>query len=346
MLDKVINFYKSNKYVILWTLGYFVVTWAIMKYMFDFNIFSRLRWWQLAHAHIRGFPGMVFCILILAAVPMYVATTIIIARTKAPLPLFSIKVPEKVRNFLKNAFTQTPMDEPESVTTTTQETQPEIKAEEPAPETPEKDIIPEQVPSEMRIAYARAREHLSRIPVSAFDLGNVTKTHPTTAVATDTTLQQPVETEDIPIPTDFDIDDATEFTDNIPQFTDINFDDDDDTPIEIEDIPSVSDTVEPVVKYMNSKSLPYTVDDDVVITDKFAIVSHIDDDFWVADEENWFAAGKTRKSPIVNVKQIAATHNVQPVLYLAANNIMDIDDLRKQWESDGILIITDLKDLK
>ena len=343
MLDKVVNFFKSNKCVILWTVGYFIATWAIMKYMFNFDIFSRLRWWQLAHAHIHGFPGMVFCILILAAVPMYVATTVVIARTKAPL--FSIKVPEKVRNFLKNAFTQTPMDEPEPVAPTIQEPQPEIKAEEPKSATPEKDIIPEQVPSEMRVAYARAREHLSPTPVSAFDLGHMTKAQASAAV-TETNTQAAPETEDIPIPTDFDIDDANNFIDDVPQFTDINFDDDDDTPIEIEDIPSVSDTVEPVVKYMNSKSLPYTIDDDVVITDKFAIVSHTDDDFWVADDENWFAAGKTRKSPIANVKRIATTHNVQPVLYLATDNIMDIDDLRKTWESDGILVISDLKDLK
>ena len=304
--------------------------------MFDFNIFSRLRWWQLSHAHIHGFAGMVFCILILAAVPMYIATTIVIARTKAPL--FSIKVPETICEFFKKAFTQTPLDEPAPEAPKEQETEVQI-----AENADKKDSVPEQVPSEMRVAYARAREHLSRTPISAFDLGHVTKSQP--AVVAEIP-QQTLENEDIPIPTDFDIEDATDITDNIPQFTDINFDDDDDTPIEIEDVPSIPGTTTAVTKYLDSKSTPYTIDDDVVGTDKYAIVSHTDDDFWVADDENWFAAGKTRKSPIANVKRIATTHNVQPVLYLATDNIMDIDDLRKQWESDGILVISDLKDLK
>ena len=99
------NFYKSNKYVILWTVAYFVATWAIMRFMFNFNIFSALRWHQLMHAHLHGFAGMVFGILILAAVPMYIATTIVIARTKTPL--FTITIPE----FIKKAFQQTPMQE-------------------------------------------------------------------------------------------------------------------------------------------------------------------------------------------------------------------------------------------
>lgn len=267
---------------------------------------------------------------------MYIATTIVIARTKAPL--FSIKVPEKICEFFKKAFTQTPMDEPAPDAPKEQET--EVQPVEIADK---KDPVPEQVPSEMRVAYARAREHLSRTPISAFDLGHVTKSQP--AVIAEVP-QQTLENEDIPIPTDFDIEDATDITDNIPQFTDINFDDDDDTPIEINDVPSIPGTTNAVTKYLDSKSTPYTIDDDVVVTDKYAIVSHIDDDFWVADNDAWFAAGKTRKSPIEVVKHIADTNNVQPVLYLAADNIMDIDDLRKQWENDGIHIVTDLKDLK
>ena len=109
MWNKVKNFYKSNKCAIWWTVLYVFATWAIMQYLFDFNIFSSLRWHQLMHAHLHGFAGLVFGILILAAVPMYIATTIVIARTKAPV--FSVKIPERIKTFFVNAFNQTPMEE-------------------------------------------------------------------------------------------------------------------------------------------------------------------------------------------------------------------------------------------
>ena len=338
MWTKISEFYKSNKCAILWTIGYFIATWAIMRFMFNFDIFSRVRWWQLAHAHLHGFPGFVFGILILAAVPMYIATTIIISRTKEPL--FTIKIPESVRNFFKNAFTQTPMDEPTPVETPQPE-QPIIDTPEPTNKQPS---IPDNIPSEMRVAYMHAMEHTSRTPTSAFDLGNVTKSTKSSSQPEPETITT---NNDMPIPTDFDIDDVDEVIDSVPQFTDISFgdDDDDDTVFEINDIPEISDTNKIVADYMKSKSVPYTIDNDVIVTDKFAIVSHTDSDFWVADTDNWFAAGKTRKSPIELVKHIADAHNVEPVLYLGADNIMDIEKLIPQWESAGIHIITDLKDL-
>ncbi len=328
------NFYKSNKYTILWTVGYFIATWAIMRYMFDFDIFSRVRWWQLAHAHIHGFPGMVFGVLLLAAVPMYIATTVVIARTGAPL--FTIKCPERIKNFFINAFTQTPMDDVAPKNTPTAE-QPQPLPDQNTPS------VPKDIPGELRVAYARAREHAPHMPQSAFDLGNMTRA----------TVQKPIieptpdtPTPDIPIPTDFDITDTDDIIGDIPQFTDINFDDDDDDNTEIENVHNMNETVAPIIKFMESSGMPYTTNDDVVVTNKYAVVAHTDDDFWVADDENWFAAGKTRKSPIAAVLNAAATNNVQPVIYLGADNIMDIDDLRKQWESAGIRIITDLNELK
>ena len=318
-----------------------------MKFMFNFDIFSRLRWWQLTHAHLHGFAGLVFGILLLAAIPMYVATTMVIARTKAPLFNFNFKIPD----FIKNAFIQTPLtEEPQSTVpdnTPISESTPEQKQETESAktETPtETKTLPDNIPSEMRQAYLRAREHLSRVPVSAFDLANVTK-----SVSQNTPQDEP-DTNEMPIPTDFDIPDSDDMTDNIPQFTDITFDDDEDEEYEEDtttanDIHDTSDTTNVVSKYLESKSVPHTTKDDVVITDKFAIISHTDPDFWVADEAAWFAAGKTRKSPIELVKRIAAEHNVGPVLYLGANNIMDVENLIPQWEASGIRIITDLKDL-
>jgi hypothetical protein len=338
MFKKLSDFYKSHKNIILWTVGYFIATWAIMEFMFDFNILSAHRWWQLAHAHIRGFPGLVFGILILAAVPMYIATTIVIARTKEPL--FTIKIPE----FIKRAFVQTPMDDdtekPEPTATLTAES--ETKPDTPAP-------VPDMVPSEMRVAYARAREHIERA-ISAFDLGNITQTSTPQTTEPETNTTTPG---DIPIPNDFDIDDdLDDMISGVPQFKEINFDDDDDYEITDDDIDNqlsqikdVFDTATPVEQYLTSQSMAYHTDNDVVLTDKYAIVSHSDPEFWVADSKSWFAAGKTRPSPIESVKRVANEHNVQPVLFLGSTNIMDIEKLIPQWESDGIRVITDLKDL-
>ena len=329
MLNWVINFYKSHKCVILWTIGYFIATWAIMYFMFDFNVLSTYRWHQLAHAHLRGFPGFVFGILVLAAVPMYVATTIVIAKTQKPL----FTIPE----FIKRAFIQTPMDEdkPAEVSATPQVNQEKT-------DTP---TLPENIPSELRAIYARARENIGRTPQSVFDLGNVTQ--PTTEPKTEPE-QEKTEPTDIPIPTDFDIDDFDDIDNSIPHFTDINFDednDDEEEPVDFDNIKTISDTAKPVTEFLSTKSISYNIDGDVVITDKFAIIAHTDPEFWVADNESWFAAGKTRPSPVELVKSVATAHDVEPVLYLESKNIMDIDTLIPQWESDGIHVITDLKDL-
>ena len=330
MLNWVIDFYKSHKCVILWTIGYFIATWAVMYFMFDFNILSAYRWHQLMHAHLRGFPGFVFGILVLAAVPMYVATTIVIAKTQKPL----FTIPE----FIKRAFTQTPMDEEKSVEESVTPNTDQENTDQP---------LPENIPSELRAIYARAREHIGRTPQSVFDLGNMTQ--PTTEQKTEPAPEK-TEPTDIPIPTDFDIEDIDDIDNSIPHFTEINFDDDDDNddteePVEFDDIKTISDTTNPVTEFLSAKSIPHKTDGDVVITDKFAIIAHTDPEFWVADTESWFAAGKTRPSPIKLVKSVASAHNVEPVLYLGTDNIMDIDNLIPQWESDGVRVITDLNDL-
>lgn len=345
MANWVQDFYTSNKYAILWTAGYTIVAWAIMRYMFNFNIFSALRWHQLMHAHLHGFAGLVFGILILAMVPLYVATTVIISRNNAPLFDFKITIPQ----FIKNAFVQTPMDEPESENTDT----PAVVAPTPTPDAettqpePQNESVPENVPAEMRVAYARARDNIGRAPMSAYDLGNVTKKATPEVLMTTT---QPDNSESgMPIPMDFDINEPEKIIDNVPIFTDLDLDDDDDdddtATSSFDDVKTVNANNDSVIKYLESKSIPYKTENDVVITDRFAIVSHVDSDFWVADNESWFASGKIRKSPIALVMESATAHNVQPVLYLAHDNIMDINELREQWTASGIHVITDLNEL-
>ncbi len=354
MYERIRNFYDSNKHAILWTVGYVIATWAIMRYMFNFNIFSAMRWHQLMHAHLHGFAGLVFGILILAMVPLYVATTIVIARTKAPLFNFKIKIPEFIKTFFKWAFTQTPMDnEPVSEPAPAPETKNESKQEPTSePETKTEstpESVPVAVPAELRVAYERARDNTAYAQKSVFDLGHVTKKSNTTTVETP---ENTITESEMPIPTDFDINDTENIINNVPVFTDLDFDEDDEddtdesepTP-QINDIKTATGDNDSVIKYLTEHSTPYTVENDVVITDKFAIVSHTDSDFWVADNESWFAAGKIRRSPIASVIESATAHNVTPVLYLGSDNIMDIDELRPQWERNGVRVISDLKDL-
>jgi len=356
MLAWIKDFYDSNKYAILWTVGYVIVTWAIMRYMFNFNIFSAHRWHQLMHAHLHGFAGFVFGILILAMAPLYVATTVVIARNNAPLFNFKITIPEFIKTFFKNAFTQTPLTaESESVTetqtvvTTQQSTQSEP---EPSPVTaPVPEPVPAAVPAELRVAYTRARDNLARTQTSAFDLGNVTN-KPATAPIADPAPQPSIVENEMPIPTDFDIEDTSKIMNDVPVFTDIDLDneiDDDENESknepDINDVKMASADNDIVTKYLTARSVQFQIEDEVVVTRDFAIVSHTDSDFWVADNESWFAAGKIRKSPIASVMNAAAAHKVQPVIYLGADNIMDIDELRGQWEKSGIRVISDLKDL-
>ena len=84
---------------------------------------------------------------------------------------------------------------------------------------------------------------------------------------------------------------------------------------------------------------------DIVITDKYAIATHDDKDFWIADDETWFAAGTARPSPVAAAKNAAAAHGLRPVLYLAQSNIMDLDARRDAWRADGVLVISDPSEL-
>ena len=84
-MKKIADFFKAHRYVIIWTLCYIFAMKFILGALFNFNMFSQNAWIQLAHSHLHGFGGFVFGLMVLAAVPMYAATTAIIIRTKKPL---------------------------------------------------------------------------------------------------------------------------------------------------------------------------------------------------------------------------------------------------------------------
>ena len=75
------------------------------------------------------------------------------------------------------------------------------------------------------------------------------------------------------------------------------------------------------------------------------IYEHSDEDFWIMDGESWFAAGKQIDSPIPELKNLAKQNGLTPVLYLASQNIMDFENIVKQFSDDGIRVITKLEEL-
>lgn len=349
-MQKVTDFIKSRRHIITWTITYVFIMWAILRGLFNFNMFSSLHWSYLAHAHLRGFAGFVFGILILAAVPMYIATTTLVARSGAPL--FTIPIPK----FLKHAFAPPP---PAAA--------PTDDTPAPANDTPAEKPLPDDLPLELRGAFLHARGRGGAEQISSFDMRAMdnaasqiaTSQNPTTDIAGD-----------LPLPTDFD--DMGAFDDFAPAaatgrdisappapvFREIKFDGfDDDTAVEIphDDAPAAADTrgantdaphangAPTVIDFLGAHNMPIiATDDDVIVTDKYAIATHDDPNFWVADGDTWFATGRQKPSPVAAATRVAATRGVVPVLYMTCDNIMNIDARRADWEKAGVVVTNDL----
>ena len=338
-MNKVLDFFTSNKYAIIWTVCYVFIMWAVLYGLFNFNIFVYQNWVRLFHAQLRGFPGFVFGILILAAIPMYIATTIIILRTKKPL--FTVPLPK----FLE------PVPEEKTATADTESSE--------APE--EKDTSEEQpaqqktIPTELRAAFIRARAHIGPAPKSNFDIGNmVTKRNNATEVSTNEFISQDGE---LPLPSDFDISPENEppIFSEVPSFTpvfsDIDFDDDSSKQEEVAN-PSttpnseISEDLKPVIEYLTEKNKEFIIQGNLILTNQDIIAAHNSSDFWIADEKTWFASGKQKPSPIDALTNKSEATGLHPILYLGATNILDLETNKKHWKDSGIEVITELKDLK
>lgn len=318
MIKSVVDFAKKHKHAIIWTLCYFACMWIILRGMFGFNMLSGHDWWQLAHTNIHGFAGFVFIILILAMLPMYVATTMVIARTGEPL----FKIP--------NPFKQASKQDEKSDTTSD---------EKPADDTPtETQTFPANMPNELKPAFRRARQYGDAKSAIMSKMA----TTQTPSVAQNTTTDTP----DIglALPDDFDFEPTPTQSEDAPMFRDIDFDlpaSDDTTPIPAPEIPVDTPTDTTAIEsYLTATDRKFVRDGNIIIVDDMAIAAHCDDDFWIADDETWFATGKSKPSPIAELNAAAAERGLKPVLQLASQNIMDIDTLRNTWEKSGIRIIT------
>ena len=315
----------TNKYAILWTVGYVFIMWAVLYFLFNFSIFNADQWHRLFNARLQGFAGFVFGILILAALPMYIATMTLIVRKNMPLiTIPKINMPAFFRPVQKEEIKTEEKDE---IIQTEKSTKPEL---------------PPELPRELHSVFLRARENVGLFQ-NMDSLNSEKQSEMETVPVMDT----------LPLPSDFDVsfDDTPGFQDSlsatIPTFTDISFD----APSEMtfdEDIEDFEEEAveSKLIEYLSLNNVPFEIAEDIVVTSKYAIAVHEDEDFWATDETNWFASGKVRPSPIVAVKKCAQQFGVIPAIYLGADNILDIENLIEQWESDGIVVLRKLEDIQ
>ena len=334
-MQRICDFLKKQKYAIIWTVCYFCVAYALFRMLFGFDMLSYAQWARLANAQLRGFAGFIFGIMILTLLPLYASTTAIIVRTGTPL--FTIPLPA----FLRRAPAATTTDDAPVTTEAAPATRP----------------LPDGLPMELRAAYLRVRNNAGREQISSVDTRSVdTASNIPPAIDTKSAIaeiiaptaqpaapaQPDTATSDngaLPLPTDFDLGDDFDDMDtgNIadmaaPVFTEINFD----------DAPAAAPVQNAsITEYMHDHNIKIVATDgDILITDKLAIAIHDDPDFWVAQDENWFTTGNQKVSPVLELIRAAEKHNVKPVLYMGATNIMDFDQMREKWTAVGITVIT------
>ena len=307
-MKKIWEFFKSIFIVTKWTIWYFFVLWLILKYIFEFDMFSYNYWWKFFHTTTHGFVGFVFTALIYSAIPLYIVTTITTWRNKE----YAIKIP------LFPAKKKPAKSEEKSESA-------------PEPEQSPQPQFPADLPPELRVPFMRARQHLS--------VNGATSVYnqPQIKSVPKETKEPDLPKNEIPIPTDFEIDDdIMKMEDSVPTFKDIDFD----IPIATE-----KELKNNTTKYFDKNNTEYETFHDFVATDKYVIYEHSDPDFWVMDNETWFASGKTKDSPISELKELAQQNELTPVIYLASQNIMDIDNVIKSFESAGIRVIKSLDEL-
>lgn len=311
-MQKIYEFLKSHIIVVKWTCWYFFALWLILRFIFKFDMFDAHYWWKFFHATLHGFGGFVFGILIYSAIPIYIATTATVYRKNE----YVIKIP-----FLDKIFGLF-AKKTEAIEETT---------EEPVVETPEnKDEYPDDLPRELRVPFQRAKNHLSL--TGAISVYNKQK-----SVDTPQTPQQIMDdtNNDIPLPTDFDISENFDTNDDgIPTFTDINFNEP--TPEKLENN---------TTKYFESKNIEFETYHEFVATEKYLIYEHNDTDFWIMDENTWFAAGKQIDSPTDELLEVAKQNGLIPVIYLQSQNIMDIENTINNFENNGVRVIKKLEEL-
>lgn len=325
-MNKLFGNFSGFLRAIAWTVFYVFIMWLVLDKLFGFDMFVRVHWLRMMHRGLHGFSGLVFGVMVLAMVPLYVATMVLTVRNKA----VPIKVP------CPNCFKPVP-PKPEPA---------------PEPVVTEKEVLPtlpHGVPQEMREIFLRAQKNYGARQKSVFNKAMFVRdaTPPTVqnesenapVVKNDVVLESgggAIDMEsDLPIPSDFDV--ATPASDfGVPVFSEIKFDDDDtEVPEENNDL----------YEFLTGAGMDARVEGNLILVGNNAVASHTDDDFWVADDTDWFASGKQKPSPIAELSDVVQKRGLRPILYLGATNIMNLDTLTSDWQKAGITVVTSREDL-
>ena len=313
-MKRFFDFVKLHIAIINWTAGYLFVYYAIFRLLFGFDALSADAWVVLSSAHLRGVTGLAFAVLMSAFLPLYLASVFIIKRTRK-LPIDMPKLP-KSKKSKAAAFKKSDLPPPEIA--------------------PEKETeLPKMLPDELRAPYLQMmRGTLAK---------NATNTAPSNfakASAAPTVYQPEPKQEKIEniasamtIPDDFEV----ESKPAAPAFKEM----------------SLSDTEKkdenPYEKALFEAGYKIRKDGDVIIARKsgtnYAIVVHDDADAWVADEDQWFANGKQKESPIKMLKDSAGRNGAEAILLLAAKNIVDLDKQREKWTAADVRTIKNISEI-
>ncbi|MBO7053586.1 MAG: hypothetical protein J6W27_04095 [Alphaproteobacteria bacterium] len=335
-MKKLTEFFNS-RLLLKWTIEYFFVLWLILRFVFKFDMFSAHYWWKFFHATLHGFGGFTFGVIMYASIPLYIATALYVHR-KQDLPFKISTVWDKIKAIFGKIFGIFKIFNilPKPVAKA-----PELApAEEPEEPTTTQYDIPDDVPPELRVPYIRAKQNLSLFgAVSVFN-----KQQPQSK---EEEQQQQAEPELMPIPTDFDIPmddfetDSSQNDSGFPTFKDINFD----LPSEIEE-KTETKLENTVTKYCDKHNIEYETYKDLVATEKYLIYDHNDGDFWIMDNETWFASGKQQTSPVPDMLNLASQNDLIPVIFLESQNVMDIEGTTNMLENNGVRVIKSLDELK
>ena len=317
--------------------------------MFGFDIFNIFHLAKIPTLRLNGLPGLAFGTLMLATIPVYLAGMKFIRDNKKP--------------FVSLPFATAKKKQEES-----DDAKPEIK------NTESEITLPPDLPTELHQLYLRAvrNDAFSNIK-SAFEMddgGGVGAGSPRPGAGTaplqnipDSVTTQPADpTSSFPIP-DFDSELEKDSDDAAPTFGDISFGsgdapafktlfdtgDTDNSPHRGESARTKRAPVGGIEQQLQSLGFKTSTDGEIVIAKKnkkiFAIAVHDDSDFTIADSEEWFAAGKQKPSPVAAAVAAAKKHDATPVIYLAENNIMDLENMKTAWTDAGVRVIDDLDDL-
>lgn len=315
------NFCSRYCNAIAWTVFYAIGVSVLLHWLFNFNVFSETYWARLLHTELHGFPGLVFGAMFLAVVPLYIAVMVLILRDKSvpiklPVPHCFLPVPEK------------PVSVPAQPIVTEQETLPELHP---------------GIPAEMRESFMRARKNYGVRQMSVFNKPMTIKSVGTAHAAVPAVADVADVDGAFPVPNDFDIDSGADTDYGVPVFSEVNFDDASDAD---ENNSEQKSPVDDLCEFLiGAGHDAHKTDNDLIISGNFAIGYHNDDDFWVADEFDWFAAGRQKPSPIAALINAATENNMRAILCLEQNNIMDYDTISADWIAQGITIVTNRQDL-